>query len=116
MEFIENNLKAVIDYEFDREKYKKGEFVIDIDNVSFGEEKMRICEIEILVTDKNEADEAKEKIKDLADESNIEIEKISKKKMFLKEMNPEIYKEVYKDIKENSENKKELPKFEIKMK
>ena len=91
-EFVRENLIPIIDYKTKRKEYRKGEFVIDIDELSFG---YKMCEIEILVETENQIKEAEEKILNLAREYNFEFKKIlSKRAEYLRLFKPEIYKEI----------------------
>lgn len=91
-EFIKQNLVPIIDYTTKRTEYKKGEFVIDVDETNFG---YNLCEIELMVEREDEVKEAKEKIKNFAKEYNWEMTKILSKGLeYLKIFNPEVYKEL----------------------
>ena len=92
-EFINKDLLVIIDYKNKREKYKKGEFNIDIDKLSFG---YNMCELELLVEKEEQASEAREKIINLAKEYNFEIKKILPKTVeYLRLFNKEKYEEIF---------------------
>lgn len=93
-EFINKNLILIIDYKNKRVKYKKGDFNIDIDKLSFG---YNMCELELLVEKEEYANEAREKIINLAKEYNFEIKKILPKTAeYLRLFNKEKYEEIFK--------------------
>ncbi len=92
-DFVKNNLIAVTDYTTKRCRYKKGEFTIDIDEMSFG---YKVCEIEILVENIESAKEAEGKIINLVNKLGIEIKNLpSKRSEYFRVMKPEIYQELY---------------------
>lgn len=91
-EFIEQNFVPIIDYTVKRTEYRKGEFVIDVDETNFG---FNVCEIELMVENEDEVKEAKEKIKNFTKEYDWEMAKILPKGLeYLKIFNPEIYREL----------------------
>ena len=53
-----------------RKKYKKDGFIIDVDELDFG---YNIVEVELMINDKNEIDNAIEKILSFADSNNLEV-------------------------------------------
>ena len=59
-----------------RKKYKKGGFVIDVDELDFG---YNIVEVEMLVNDKSEVDGAIKKILSFADDHNLKISQVRRK-------------------------------------
>lgn len=92
-EFVKNNLIIFTDYSTKRTRYKKGEFTIDIDRLSFG---YNVCEIEILVDKEESIKEAEEKILTLVKGLGIEVKNLpSKRKEYLRIVKPEVYKELY---------------------
>jgi adenylate cyclase class IV len=73
-----------------RRKYKKDEFIIDIDKTDFG---YNVCEIELLVESETEMNQAEEKIIAFAKKFDFPIEKLpGKVKECLRITKPEIYK------------------------
>ena len=77
-----------------RRKYRKGEFIIDIDSVDYGYE---VIEIELLVEGLLDMDKATNKILDFAKESGLtKNAKIGKVSGFLRRNYPEEYKEIRK--------------------
>lgn len=94
--FIDEKLFSFIEYDTKRKKYKKGDFIIDVDKMSFGYE---CVEIEIIVENENEVPNANERILNLAKEYNIEIKKVPKKREeYFRLYKPELYKELYGNI------------------
>ena len=65
--------KIFVPYTTTRKKYKKGEFTIDVDSLDFGYE---MIEIELMVNDISEADEAVSKIIDFAKQYNLEVKSV----------------------------------------
>jgi len=59
-----------------RKKYKKGGFVVDVDELDFG---YNIVEVEMLVNDKSEIDGAIKKILSFADDHNLKISQVRRK-------------------------------------
>ncbi len=91
--FIESNLVVIIEYTTKRNKYKKGDFAIDIDELDFG---YKCVEIELLVEGEAQIVSAKEKITDLARKYNFEIKTLpSKRGEYFRNFKPDIYKELY---------------------
>ncbi len=91
--FIADNLIPIVDYTTMRKKYKKDEFTIDVDKMSFGYD---LCEIEVLVEKEENIREAEDKINNLAKEYGLEIKELpSKRGEYLRLLKPEIYKEIY---------------------
>lgn len=104
-DFIKNNLVEIIDYKYKRKKYKKDEFTIDIDKTDFGFE---VCEIELMVNNKEKVEEAKEKIKALARGYRFENQKSEGKRIeYLRNIKPEVYKILFPN---------EVKEFKFKMK
>src|SRR3989338_10359194 len=92
-DFIAENLVPIIHWETSRKKYKKGEFTIDIDELDYGYE---CIEIELLVADKSEVGEAKNKILELARQYDLEIKDVpAKRREYFRLLKPEIYKELF---------------------
>jgi predicted adenylyl cyclase CyaB len=56
-----------------RKKFKRGEFVIDLDEIDFGESDYMIGEIELMVNDKSEIDSAVERIVQFAEDNGLTI-------------------------------------------
>jgi adenylate cyclase class IV len=75
-----------------RTKYKKGDFIIDMDEVDYGDFKYNIGEIELLVSNKNEMKLASEKILSFAQENGLAILPVRGKVIeYLKQKKPEHY-------------------------
>lgn len=92
-EFINKDLVKIMEYNTEREKYKKGIFEIDIDHCDFGFE---LCEIELMVKNESEISEAREKIKQFAGEFGMEKAKEKTKALeYLKRFNPQVYEEIH---------------------
>jgi predicted adenylyl cyclase CyaB len=92
-EFIEKNLIPFMEYGAKRMKYKKGDFTIDVDEMSFG---YNLTEIELLVDSEDKIAEAGEKISELVKSCGIEIkELLSKRKMYIKTVKPELYETLF---------------------
>ena len=90
-EFIKNNLIPFIDYKSKRQKYKKGDFNISIDEMNFG---YKVCEIELLVEEENIKD-AEDKINNLAKQYSIELKIMhSKRQEYFRLFKPDVYKEL----------------------
>jgi adenylate cyclase class IV len=89
-EFIKKNLIIIVDYRTTRKRYKRGEFIIDLDEMSFG---YSLCEIEILVEKEEQIEEAREKILNLVKEYDFELKKLpAKGSEYLRLFKPKIYK------------------------
>lgn len=100
-EFINKELGVIIEYGTERKKYKKEGFTICLDKMSFD---YSMCEVELMVEKEEQAKEAKEKIMNFAKEYDFEEKKgLSKGAEYLRRFNPEKYKEIYID-KKNEEN------------
>ena len=73
-----------------RKKYKKDGFIIDIDELDFG---YNIVEVELMVNDKNEIDNAIEKILSFANSHNLEVGQVRGKIVeYLRRNNSKHYK------------------------
>ncbi|HEX8974144.1 MAG TPA: CYTH domain-containing protein [Patescibacteria group bacterium] len=57
-----------------RKKYKQGEFIIDLDNVDYGDFNYAIGEIELMVDGKEEMNEAADRIRRFAEEKGLKSE------------------------------------------
>lgn len=72
-----------------RKKYKKGEFIIDLDMIDFG---YSIGEIELMVNDKSQMHEASDKIIAFAKENGLELTAVRGKVVeYLRRYNPKHY-------------------------
>lgn len=92
-DFIKQNLKPFISYTTNRKKYKNGDFVIDVDSLSFGYD---VVEIELLVENEDQVEDAESKILEFAKKYDFEIKKIpAKRAKYLEIIKPELYKELY---------------------
>ncbi len=93
LDFIKENLTEIINYKQTRNKYKKGDFTIDVDVIDFG---YSCVEIELMVKEESEIAGAQRKIFELATSFGIEIQDVpSKRNEYLKLRNPEVYKILY---------------------
>lgn len=106
----QNIFVVIADFKTKREKYKKDEFNIDIDNVNYGEKfgEYDLCEIEIM-TNKTYKDVAKGKIKEFA--KNLVPMEYGKLKEFLfRSLSKDEFEKLYppKDNELNKEKKKAL--------
>lgn len=94
-EFIKDNLIKIIEYTTTRIKYKKDEFSIDVDDLSFG---FKCVEIELMVSDNSEADEAHNKIINFAQHYGFEIRDVpSKREEYFRLFKPDIHRKFYGD-------------------
>lgn len=76
-----------------RRKYQKGDFIIDLDVIDFGDSIYTIGEIEMMVNDKSEIDGAIEEIISFAKEQRLTIAPVRGKIIeYLKRNNPDHYK------------------------
>jgi adenylate cyclase class IV len=69
--FKKNNINKFLTFETIRKKYSLNEFIIDVDFAKFKDYEYNILEVELLVKDKTEIEEAKKKISKLLDGFNI---------------------------------------------
>ena len=92
--FIVNEIEAMIDFKNTRQKYKKEDFHIDIDNTDFG---YKEGEIELLVEKEEEIKEAEARIFEFFRKYNLKKldEDASKKKVYLRTKRPDLYKIFY---------------------
>ncbi|MFA7315789.1 MAG: CYTH domain-containing protein [Candidatus Paceibacterota bacterium] len=91
-EYTKENMIVFSDYVNNRKKYKKGAFIIDLDNMDFGYE---LCEVELLVDSEEKAKEASDAILSFVKQFGIEIQKIpSKRETYLRLKNPELYEKI----------------------
>lgn len=73
-----------------RNKYKKDGFIIDIDELDFG---YNIVEVELMVNEKGEIDNAINKILSFAKANNLEVSQVRSKIVeYIKRNNPQHYK------------------------
>lgn len=92
-DFIEENLKEILNFKTNRRKYKKGDFSIDVDRLDYGYD---CVEVELQVANSNEVKEAKNRIIKLAKEAGWEDKKLpSKRHEYFRIVRPEVYKEMY---------------------
>lgn len=74
------------------QKFKIHDFIIDLDQVDFGEFKYRIGEIELMVKNKSEILSAEKKILDFAQTNNLKIAPVRGKVLeYLKRIQPQDY-------------------------
>ena len=91
-QYVKENMIVFSDYVNNRKKYKKREFVIDLDSMDFGYE---LCEVELLVDSEEKAKEASDTILAFVKQFDIEIQKIpSKRDVYLSLKNPELYEKI----------------------
>lgn len=82
-----------------RRKYKNGDFIIDIDEVDYGDFKYSICEIELMVLDESSVDEAILRILDFANKYNLEVAPVRGKVVeFIRFKHPDLYMELFEDV------------------
>ncbi|MDQ5954260.1 MAG: hypothetical protein QG583_188 [Patescibacteria group bacterium] len=94
-DFIKENMIVVMEYSNNRKSYTKEGFNIVLDEMSFD---YSMCEIELMVTNEGEIEQAKEKILDFAKKFGLETKKtFGKCQAYLNKFKPEIYKQVYGD-------------------
>ena len=96
-EFIEKNLIVFMDYKTERQKYKNGEFKIDIDKLTTDESPdfvFNVCEVELLVENDDQVQDAQTRIKDFATKYGMNKQNIPKREAYLKAIKPEIYKQI----------------------
>lgn len=92
-DFVADELVLFLDIITYRKKYKKGEFNIDVDHV---ESVYDFCEIEVMVERGDEIAQARDKIFKLALQYNFEIKNLpTKRELYLKQFQPDLYKELY---------------------
>lgn len=93
LEFINKDLIEGINIKTTRKKYRKDDFIIDIDELDFG---YNCVEIELLVGDKIEVPEAHQRIINLAQTYNFNLDEVpSKKREYFRIVKPEVYKKLY---------------------
>lgn len=96
--FVDENMVVFSDYINKRKKYKKDEFIIDVEGLDFVEKvlKGKVIEIELMVNNENEVSLAIEKILNFAKEHGIMHKKIpAKREIYLMVYNPDLYKKLY---------------------
>ncbi len=94
-DFIKENMVVIMEYSNNRKSYTKEGFNIVMDEMSYG---YNMCEIELMVTNEGEIEQAKEKILDFAKKFGLESKKtFGKCQAYLNKFKPEIYKELYGD-------------------
>ena len=92
-DFVEANLIEGINIKTTRKKFKKNDFIIDVDDLDFG---YQCVEIELLVKNKSEIPQAYERIIELAKSYGFDLKEISpKKKEYFRIVKPEVYKLLY---------------------
>ncbi len=95
--FISSQMGIVCEIKTNRKKYKKDDFSLDVDNTDFGYD---MVEIELLVDDESKIKEAEEEIISFAQRVGLNLTGLSGKTVeYLKRVRPEIYKEIYGDVK-----------------
>ena len=94
-EFIKENFIVAVDFKTKRQKYKKDDFNIDVDELSFG---YKCVEIELLVGDESQIKDAQEKIIHLAEQYGFDMKKVPPKRHeYFRIVKPDIYKDLYQD-------------------
>ncbi len=92
-DFIDHNMIVFSDYVNNRKKYKKGIFNIDLDDMDFG---YKLCEIEVMVENENQIEQAESEIINFINQYGIELKKIPmKREVYLKLKNPDLYNKIY---------------------
>lgn len=75
-----------------RKKYKSGQFIIDIDEVDYGDFQYSICEVELLVADESNVDFAIQQILEFANKHNLEVAPVRGKVVeYIRIKYPELY-------------------------
>jgi adenylate cyclase class IV len=91
--FIKENLIVSLDFETNRKKYKKDKFIIDLDELNFG---YKCVEIEVLVSEPDKINDAKESIMNFAKLYNFDLKEVSpKRKEYFRIVKPDVYNELY---------------------
>lgn len=92
-EFVDSEMMIFCEYYNDRTEYHNGEFVIDVDKLSYG---YGMVEIELMVDSIEKVSEAEEKIINFAKKYDFEIKDVpSKGVSYFKMVKPELYKKYY---------------------
>jgi adenylate cyclase class IV len=92
-QFVEENLVKILEYKNTRKKYRLGEFTIDLDDMDFG---YNCLEIELLVADKSEIENANKKIIELAQKYHLNMDKVpTKRSEYFRIVKPEVFKLLY---------------------
>ncbi len=92
-EFIAKNMIEAMDIKTSRRKFKKDNFIIDVDELDFG---YKCVEIEILVENRSEVPEAYQRILNLAQVYNFDLKEVSpKKKEYFRKVKPDVYNMLY---------------------
>lgn len=88
-----NDLKVVIDYKDVRQKYKCGDFNIDVDVTNFGHS---LFEVEVMVEDESQIKEAEDRIFYFLKRHNIETKPTynGKNVVYLKRFLPDVYQKL----------------------
>jgi len=97
-DFFEKELVLLMEYKTERQKYKNGEYKIDIDKLTsdkFPDFLFEVCEIELMVEKEEEVAEAVSKIRNFAEKNGLAKEPIPKKKAIIKGTRPDIYQEIF---------------------
>jgi thiamine-triphosphatase len=90
-----NNFSPFCVCQTTRKKYKKDQFIIDLDVVDYQDYQYNIGEIELMVENENEVAEAVEKIMNFAQKENLEIMPVRGKVIeYLKRTKPEHYQKL----------------------
>ncbi len=94
-DFIKDNLIKIIEYTTKRIKYKKDKFAIDVDDLSFG---FKCVEIELMVSDVADTNEAHQKIISFVQHYGFEINDVpSKREEYFRLNKPDIHRKLYGD-------------------
>ncbi len=92
-EFVETEMVLWSNYENDRTEYHNGDFVIDIDKLSYG---YGMVEIELMVDSIDKVADAEDKIINFAKKYDFEIKDVPSKGIsYFKMVKPELYKKYY---------------------
>jgi adenylate cyclase class IV len=92
-EFVNKNMIEGINMKTTRQKYKKGNFHIDVDSIDFG---YKCVEIEVMVKESGEIEQAYKDIIELAKSYHFDTKDIPpKKKEYFRVVKPEVFKLLY---------------------
>lgn len=100
--FVQDDLIEIINYSTNRKKYKKGDFIIDLDRLDFGYE---CVEIELQVENDSQVKHAHERIIELVKKYDFDLSPVTpKRESYFKIYKSEIHKELYEKRDEDTGN------------